>query len=257
LLAVSVLIGCGPSAPPDAAPAQAAGATAQPTTPAARLLAAARTPPVGAFRLGGVSQVTVGGETLSETTTVERSAAGTVHVRYANSRDEGRELFVEGSKLWIRPLYGKYHLRPLVEPAEAARLLDNGYGTLAAQLELVLPWAKLTEAGGKVTLALGGKPTQTTPGWRGTVIVDELGGELTVTEGAVTAGKLAARLRFTRDGKSHTMELSSEHLVTRGQPATLTVPIESESATSHEVSTEWRERVELLSGIAPPPKRGP
>jgi hypothetical protein len=229
-------------------------------TPAERVLQAARTTPKGAFRLAGKSRVVVAEkgepvESLDEESSVERTAKGTLHARYANSRDAGRELYVDEGNLWIRPLHGKYHQRPLATPDEDDHLLAQAWDTLAAQLELVVAWAKIEEKGEKVTLTLGGAPPRARAGWRGAAVVERLAGELTVTDGVVVRGTFSARLRFERDGRSFTMDLDSEHTVSSG-PDAIPLPAAEESAPTHEVSTEWRERIELLSGIAPPPKKG-
>jgi len=256
VLGFLVLGGCshGASEPPSARAARA-------ETPAERVLAAAIARPGGAFQMVGKAHVVVAErgepvETLDEDVNVERSKHGTVHARYANSREAGRELYVEGGQLWIRPLFGKFHLRPLVTPDEGERLTDKVWGTLAAQLELVLPWAKIEEKGGRVTLSLGDAPARPASGWRGAAVVERLSGELDLDERTVVRGKLAGRVRFERDGRTFTMDLEAEQTVTRGAPDTIALPPAEDSVPSHEVSSEWRERIELLSGIAPPPKKG-
>jgi hypothetical protein len=125
-------------APPPPAPIDVAKARKDPDE-----LVRAASAPVGApHRLHGTHQIKVSeGDAvtlvMSETTSVDEGAGGAFHASYANDHDYGRDVFFDGTKLWLRPRYGKFHRRLPVDPDEPARLERDVAGTFAADLELV------------------------------------------------------------------------------------------------------------------------
>src|SRR5215510_4579739 len=106
----------------------------------------------GAQRFHGASRLVVVEEgrtveDLEELAAVDQAANGDLHASYANSRDQGRELYATGGTIWVRPRYGKFHRRPPVAPDEAARTADDIYGAFAADFDLVAAAADLREGG--------------------------------------------------------------------------------------------------------------
>jgi hypothetical protein len=224
------------------------------------------------FRLRGTSSVRVAqaGEPvaqLDEEALVERAPGGELHAFYGNSREQGRELFAAGGQVWVRPRYGKFHQRLPAEPDEAGRVADETAGTLAAYLELVLPSARLSDGGAvtaagrqarKVVLARGAARPGGGDGWRGTIDVSALDGELVLDEatGAVLHGRLAARLSFTRESRTFDLTLTATHALEEvGGALVITPPSEAESSPTPRRSTEADDREELLGGLAPPARR--
>jgi hypothetical protein len=230
-----------------------------------------------ALRLAGTAQVVMreGGaelERLDEDTLIERDDKGQFHARYHNSQDYGREVWFAGGTLWIRPGVGKYHRRAPVLAEEPARLFDETWGTLAAQLELCAAALAPSDGGEtqvagrrarRVTLALGKarkRPPETLPqrAWRDTITVTSLSGELAIDAetGVLLQGKLAATIQYVRDGHSYEMQLASTHAVSDlGAAVTITPPGDADSVDTPARSHEFEERDELLHGIAPPGKR--
>ncbi len=227
------------------------------------------------FRLRATSRVAVVEdgkplESLDEEALVERAPGGALHAYYGNSREQGRELYASGGQVWVRPRYGKFHRRAPAEPDEAERVADETGGTLAAYLELVLPGAVLRDAGAATAAGRPGRKVilaraQTPPapradlaGWRRTATVEALDGELILDEatGAVLAGRLAARVGFTRDGRALAMTLAATHsLEAVGGALAITPPPDSESSPTPQRSTEMADRDELLGGLAPPARK--
>jgi hypothetical protein len=241
-------------------------------------------PALGAMHMTGEARIAVHEagaevESLTETTLVERDGDGAWHVRYGNSRDYGREAFFSpgtaggGATLWIRPGTGKYHRRAPTSPTEPAKLFDETWGTLGAQLELV-GGSLAVEDGGeaqvagraarRVRLALAPRPRPRAPetlpqrAWRDGITVQAIDGALALDAetGVILEGTLAARLTFVRDGHTYEMIVQARHVVDRwGGGVTITPPGEAESVVTPERSHELDERDELLKGLAPPGKR--
>jgi hypothetical protein len=212
-------------------------------------------------------------EALDEETLIEQGAKG-FHAVYKNSRDYGREVFLSGDKLWLRPRYGKYHRRPPVDAAEPAKLLDETFGTFAADMELATGWLAVTageevQVAGRparrVTLALaeGGKPAkQTLPqrGWRegATVLAVSGTADLDAATGVVLAAAWKLDVRFVREGRTFDMNLEGTHAVTDvGTEIAITPPPDAESVDTPGRSTELDDRNKLLEGIAPPAGKAP
>jgi hypothetical protein len=213
-------------------------------------------------------------ESLDETTAVELAANGDLHALYTNTRSYGRELYAVGGTIWVRPRWGKFHMRPPASPDEAARVADEIYGTLAADLELVGFSLKVTDGGAaevagraakKLRLALGPprkKPAEAdaTRKWRDAVTVQALDGELALDAetGTLLDGRLATRVTFQREGRALEMLLESKHAVSDvGASISVAAPPEAESVTTPTRSHEFEERQQLLEGIAPPAPKAP
>ena len=264
MLVLTLLGACRADEPVQASPRPSA--PVKPTVEAmvatpALLVAAAAQPPAGGFTMTGKARMALEEkaaviESLDEETRLERTAAGVLHGVYGNSRDHGREFFADGTTLWIRPRFGKFHRRPLGGPDEAPRLVAETWGTLAAQLELVLAGCTLEHGGHRVTLARGdGKLAGA--GWREGARLESVSGVLELDDdGVLVSGRLDAVVVFRRDGKPLTMRLFAEQ--SRGPAAAaVTLPAEEDSAPTPVVSTEFADRAWLLSGIAPPPRKSP
>src|SRR5262249_12061639 len=165
-------------------------------------------------------------EDVEELAAVDQAANGDLHASYANSRDQGRELYATGGTIWVRPRYGKFHRRPPVAPDEAARTADDIYGAFAADFDLVAAAADLREGG---AASVAGRPARRgrlsrggaaparrgAAGWRAGAVVEALEGEaaLDAATGALLEGKLSARVAFQRDGRSFELTLEAHHVV--------------------------------------------
>ncbi len=241
---------------------------------------------LGAYHLVGTHGVRVSEngtevEALDETTTIDRAAGGAYFAQYANSKDYGRDVYFQPASggaaagtLWLRPRYGKFHRRAPATPDEPARVLDEIFGTFAADYDLVARFATVSDLGEstllgrrvrKIGLGAGNKrarPRQTDPAraWRDETAVESLQGEVTldVETGALIAGTLEARVAFVDRGRSYVMALVATHSLTEvGGQVTVTPPGEADSATTPERSTELEDRDDLLRGLAPPAPKAP
>src|SRR5262249_4695998 len=144
---------------------------------------------------------------LDETFEIE-AADGAAHAVVQNSRDAGRELYAKGGKVWVRPRYGKFHRRAPSSPDEAARALDDAYGTLAAQIALVADGMSVSDGG--AARGMGGRPGRKIVLGAAGGKVQSLDGEAILDDrtGAVLAARLEARLAL--DG-GRSLELHCLH----------------------------------------------
>jgi hypothetical protein len=264
ILIVLLVAGCARDERKVAAPAA--------VDPVEDALRAARAVLPGPQKAAEKATVTVrrGGETvesLAEESVVERGAGGELHATYANSRDHGRELFAAGGIVWVRPRYGKFHRRPPARPDEAERAAAEIGGLLAAQLELCAAGLAVEDAGAttvagrparRLVLKRGAPRPLPGPGWRASVSIEALEGELVVDDatGALLGGRLAARAGFVRDGERLEMTLDAAREVVPGAVA-ITLPAEEQSSPTPLRATEFEDREELLSGLAAPGRKSP
>ena len=238
---------------------------------------------LGAGRLHAKSKVSVAGvqadgsdapDELYEDALVERAANGDLHARYENSRDQAREIVASGGQVWLRPGFGKFHRRAAVDPAEAERAANDMSGVLAADFDLVAAQAAVSDGGAakvggrtarRVVLALGPARARAaqahtgTRAWRDGANVEALSGEVFVDDatGAVLGGRLEARVGFMQNGHRKVMALSaSEEMADLAGAVAVAAPDEADSVTSPGRSTDFEDREELLSGLAPPARRG-
>jgi hypothetical protein len=243
-----------------------------PADPARALSAALGQRAAGAYRFRGTSRLSVtedgqAVEDLEEVAAVEQAANGDLHASYANSREQGRELYRAGDAIWVRPRYGKFHHRPPVTPDEATRAAAETAGAFAADFELVAAAAEVREVGPttvagrparKLTLARGTPRPRHTGTWRDGATVEALDGEvaLDAATGALLEGKLAARIAFQRDGKSFALEVAATHSVTDvGGAVAIAPPGPEDSVATPGRSSELADREELLDGLAAPARR--
>jgi hypothetical protein len=285
--------GCGrargeaPHNTPAAAPAgTAAGASAglpagasagaSPDEPAARAFAASRAG-LGAYRARGKHTLTVVDrqsgavvESLAEDSLVERGADGALHARYQNSRDQARELIAAGGELYLRPGFGAYHQRAPVDAGEVERARAEIDGALAADVELCAPRlvasdggqvTRLGRAAHRLVLALGAPAPRAAPAraaraWREAAEIAALAGEIVVDDvtGAVLAATLEARVSYKKGERTLELRLAGDEAVADLGAVNVTAPADAVASPGR--STEIEDRDELLSGLAPPPRRG-
>src|SRR5512141_1996630 len=82
------------------------------------------------FQAKSTLQVTAEGQPpdrLEEEYLLEAGTAGAFHAKYENSQDQGREIVLHGSDLFVRPRYGTF-VRRHPEEGEADRLRAETFG---------------------------------------------------------------------------------------------------------------------------------
>lgn len=214
-------------------------------------------------------------EKLTDTTVLERNAAGAYHAVYENSADYGREVVFEpgeGGKLFLRPRYARWHERAPETDGEPAAIADEMIAAIGAHLELFAHGIELspkgaqaigTRGGQRIELRLAPSPKPapkakvTQRAWREDVTVEAATGELVLDD--ATALPLRARLdatvAFVRDGKRLTMQLTLDAHVAF-EPVTIARPEPDQVVATPTRSREVDDRNYLLQGIAPPVGKG-
>lgn len=210
-------------------------------------------------------------ESLGETTTLVATRDGSYHATYENTADYGREvIYLAGTnRLYLRPRYARWHRRAPEATDEPAAIRDQFAAVLGADFELISRFAQATDRGAateasrsgrRIAIALAAKPrpapTETDPqrAWRADLVVEQLAGEVVLDDqtGAPLRGTLTASVRFVRDGKPLTMQLSATHTVSAAPAPTIAAPPDEVVVATPERRREVDDRNFLLQGIAPP-----
>jgi hypothetical protein len=246
-------------------------AVAKPYSRAAELLGAHRA------RTVATTRVEQGGKAIDElttTTTIAFASPQKFSISAHNDKTYGRDVIYDGTNLYLRPRFGKYHARPPESSAEPAAMLDKLGNTLAAHLELLSPGAVIRttkdelvagRAAVKIELEKADSPRKRKPEalaqrkWREGATTESVSGSIALDKetGAVLAAKLKGKVSFTRDGDNYVMVLELDHqLEGVGSAVTVEVPPEDQRLSAPKTSKELDERETLLEGIAPPARRG-
>jgi hypothetical protein len=214
-------------------------------------------------------------EDLDDTTTIELGGSGAYHAIYANSADYGREVTFDGSQLYLRPRYQRWHARAPETPEEAQQILDSFAEPVAATWELVAPGAELSDRGPVNVSGRTGRKIDIKPAaspkkpaaeplpqrkWRETRTIDGLSGEIVLDAetGAPLSVKLSGTVSFMRDGRRFAMQVSVQSDVTNlGHPTPITAPGSDDVVATPERLREVDDRDSLLQGIAPPLHKKP
>lgn len=214
-------------------------------------------------------------EELSDHTTIELGDKGTYHAVYTNSADYGREVIYDGTKLYLRPRYQRWHGRAPESPEEPTQVRDSFFEAIAATWDLLAPGAELTDlgpaqvaghAGKKIAVKLAPSPRKPAAEplsqrkWREARVIEAVSGEvvLDVDKGAPLSIKLSGTVVFTRDGHRFQMKVSIEGTTSAiGQPVAVALPAGDTVVATPERLREVDDRDFLLQGIAPPLRKVP
>lgn len=212
-------------------------------------------------------------EHLGDQVVIESARGGDYHAIAVNSADYGREVIALGGKLYLRPRYALWHGRAPEVPDEADAIRDQLAAVLGDYLELCARGLEVSDKGAvqaagraahRLELKLAPRPLPvpraavTQRAWRDTVVVKALTGEVTLDDelGVALAGKLAAEVAFTRDGKPLTMTLAVSHTVLPIAAPAIAPPPAEQTVATPERAREVDDRNMLLQGIAPPQGKG-
>ncbi len=210
---------------------------------------------------------------LDEQTAIEVADGGRWHATYTNSGDNGREAIFDGKELFLRPRYMGWHGRAPNDAIEPAQMLASYDHTIAANWDLLLPGAEVTDQGvvqfagraaRKVTVQLApanqtaGKEPLPQRAWRTSRKITAVDGEF-IFDAETTrllAAKVNGTLEFSRDGRQFTMRIASARTVDGlGTVIAVTAPPATEVVATPERMREADDRDLLLDSIAPPSRR--
>lgn len=212
-------------------------------------------------------------EKLDEQTAIEVADGGRWHATYTNTGDNGREAIFDGKELFLRPRYMGWHGRAPNDVAEPAQLLASYDHAIAANWDLLMPGAELTDQGvvqfagraaRKITVKLAptsqpvGKETLPQRAWRATRKVTAVDGEFVVDAETtrLLAATLSGALEFSRDGRQFVMRINCARTVEGiGTAIAIAAPPATEVVATPERMREADDRDVLLEGIAPPSRR--
>ncbi|MGE0400207.1 MAG: hypothetical protein AB7T06_26060 [Kofleriaceae bacterium] len=209
---------------------------------------------------------------LTETTVIELGDKAAYHGTYGNTADYGREVIFDGTSLFLRPRYQRWHQRAPESPTEAAEQRDKFYAPIAATWELVAPAVELIDKGNadvagrsgrKIEIRKAPKAAPNPPEklvqrkWREARVIEDVSGEVILdAEKAVPLSvKLAGTISFMRDGRRFNMKVTLTSAVTAVSASAIAPPDKAEVVATPERLREVDDRDKLLEGIAPPTRR--
>jgi hypothetical protein len=209
---------------------------------------------------------------MTETTVIELGDKAAYHGTYGNTADYGREVIFDGTSLFLRPRYQRWHQRAPESPTEAAEQRDKFYAPIAATWELVAPAVELIDKGNadvagrsgrkieirKAPRAAANPPEKLTQRkWREARVIEDVSGEvvLDADKAVPLSVKLAGTISFMRDGRRFKMKVTLESKVTAVTATAITAPDKTEVVATPERLREVDDRDKLLEGIAPPSRK--
>jgi len=220
--------------------------------------------------------ITEGGnviDKLDEQTAIEVADGGAWHAVYSNTGDNGREGIFDGKKLFLRPRYMGWHGRAPNDADEPAQLLASYDQTIAANWDLLMPGAELSDQGvvqvaghaarkiiAKLAPSPGTPPREPLPqrAWRMSRKVTALDAEFVfdADTARLLSAKVAGAIEFTRDNRQFKMQVTSARTADAvGTPIAIAAPPANEVVATPERAREADDRDALLEGIAPPTRR--
>jgi hypothetical protein len=226
--------------------------------------------------LSNSNLITEGGnviDKLDEQTAIEVADGGAWHAVYTNTGDNGREGIFDGKKLFLRPRYMGWHGRAPNDADEPAQLLASYDQTIAANWDLLMPGAELTDEGvvqvagraarkiiAKLAPSPGTPPREPLPqrAWRQSRKITALDAEFVfdAETARLLSAKVAGAIEFTRDNRQFKMQVTSARTADAvGAAIAIAAPPASEVVATPERAREADDRDALLEGIAPPTRR--
>lgn len=225
-----------------------------------------------------ITQVTVVDEAgkvtseMTETTVLELGEKAAYHGTYANTADYGREVIFDGTSLFLRPRYQRWHRRAPESPSEAAEQRDKFVAPIAATWELFAPAVELIgkgnatvagRSGHKIEIRKAPKPAANPPEklvqrkWREARVIEDVSGEviLDADKAVPLSVKLAGTISFMRDGRRFKMKVTLDEKITSSVAAAIAAPEKTEVVATPERLREVDDRDKLLEGIAPPSRK--
>ena len=233
---------------------------------------------LGAHRVRATARVdvlegTTPVESLTTELTIDYTGSGEYHAVLDNSADYGREVFHVGGAMYLRPRYGQWHRRPPNDDGEAAQVVAEMYGELAAHYQLLARAVDVADKGAldhsgrparRIAIALSKEPRKPAPEplaqrkWREGIAVEAAAGEVVLDAKAAVPlhGHITGQVAFARDGRRFTMKLDVTQDVTPlATPPVFTLPPADEQVATPERPREVEERDFLLEGMAPQTRR--
>ncbi|MFN0252500.1 MAG: hypothetical protein ACKV2T_36825 [Kofleriaceae bacterium] len=209
---------------------------------------------------------------LTETTVIELGDKGAYHGTYTNTADYGREVVFDGTSLFLRPRYQRWHQRAPESPTEAVEQRDKFYAPIAATWELVAPAVELVDRGNTSLAGRNGRKieirraphpgpnpreTLTQRKWREARVIEEVSGEvvLDADKAVPLSVKLGGTISFMRDGRRFKMRVTLDAKVRALSASEIRSPDQAEVVATPERLREVDDRDKLLEGIAPPSRR--
>lgn len=210
---------------------------------------------------------------MTESTVIELGDKGAYHGTYTNTADYGREVIFDGTSLFLRPRYQRWHQRAPESPTEAVEQRDKFYAPIAATWELFAPAVELDDkgtvdvagrSGRKVEIHKAPKPAPNPAEklvqrkWREARVIEDVSGEviLDADKAVPLSVKLAGTISFMRDGRRFKMKVTLDAKVAASSgDRSIIAPDKAEVVATPERLREVDDRDKLLEGIAPPSRK--
>ena len=214
------------------------------------------------------------GDAVTTTTDVWLDRVGNYRLLETNDHDGGREVVLYGRELAVALRYGKM-IRRVAEDPEPTQLLEEALGGPWAAWEVVASGALIQN--GSPQLVGGASAAQyriakddvpqppptdlpALRGWRGTVAIDQLLGEVLIDERSGAAVKADLQTTFTLTQDRRPMKGTIDVRATVSDAAAvppITRPNAEELALRQRIVPEQKEMLRGLGGRVPPPPAAP
>ncbi len=236
---------------------------------------------LGPHRISGTSKVVVkqGGtlvEELEDTLFIDIDGEDRFVATLDNSKDYGRHAIYDGSSLYLRPRFGKYHARAPQTEEEAVEIRNQIFAGATDYLDLFRSQLEVSDKGqgnleGRavrlVALKLAPQPhkkrvpeTTTQRMWRNSIQAQSLEGQVSfdTESGAALAIEFRGSVQYVRDKQSFVMTVEAKRSVVQiGHERVIAAPEKDLVLRIPARVSELAERDGLLQGIAPPARKAP
>ena len=236
---------------------------------------------LGAHKVQGTSKVVVKEgdvllEELEDALFLDIDGEDRFVVTLDNSKDYGRHAIYDGSSLYLRPRFGKYHARAPQSEDEASEIRSEMFAGATDYLDLFRNQIEVSDKG-KQTLdgravrqvALKMAPEareHEVPAklsqhrWRDTIEVQAIEGlvSLDAESGVPVSVEFKGSIKYTRDKRRFEMLLRASRSISEiGHERAVAPPAEELILRIPARHRELAERDSLLQGIAPPARKAP
>jgi hypothetical protein len=235
---------------------------------------------IGAHEVAGTTRLSVKEgqqplEDLSDDLRLVFDDKGHYNATLDNSKDYGRHAVFDGTTLYLRPRFGKFHARPPQSETEADEIRNEIFAGATDYLELFESQIEVSDKGAKtlggravreIALKLAPEPKKRKPyqleqhAWRNTIEVQAIEGSVSLDAetGAPLSLTFEGRIAYERESRRFTMELAGTRTINQvGQKLSVLIPDETQLLRIPPRRRELAERESLLEGIAPPARKAP
>jgi hypothetical protein len=214
-------------------------------------------------------------EELEEKLTMSYDSKGRYWAELDNSKEYGRHAIYDGTSLYLRPRYGRYHGRAPNDQAEESKIRNELFAFASDYLDLAARRLEVSDKGSgtlqsrsvqelQLQLAPDARKVaaETLPQrlWRNDAEVLALEGlaKLDIETGVPLSLAFKTTVAFERDGRRFEMSIDAERNISAlGHGESVSAPPDDQIVRIAPRQRELSERDQLLKSIAPPAPSAP